>query len=65
MRALAATRPLLLMATLSCGGTRKATIPVDSPLRPFDPAQAEAPAAASPDTPQQATPAPPAAPPAN
>ena len=31
---------LLLLALGACGGTRKSTIPVDSPLRPFTPPEA-------------------------
>ena len=63
----AAALPLLLLAAVSCGGPRKATIPVDSPLRAFTPPEEEAPAA--PQAPQTTQtppqpPAPPAAPPA-
>ena len=64
-RTQAVALPLLLLSAVSCGGPRKATIPVDSPLRPFTPPEEEAPAATSPQTPQGAQkPAPPAAPPA-
>ena len=37
----------LLLLLGACGGTKKTTIPVDSPLRPFVPPE-EAPAEASP-----------------
>ena len=63
-RILAAALPLLLLAAVSCGGPRKATIPVDSPLHAFTPPEEEAPAAPqAPQTPPE-PPAPPAAPPA-
>ena len=43
---------LLLLALGACGGTPKTTIPVDSPLRPFTPPEAEELAPAPAETPQ-------------
>jgi hypothetical protein len=48
---------LLLLLLGACGGPRKSTIPVDSPLRPFVPPEEPAPEEPPPQ-PSETTPAP-------